>query len=384
MRILPALLTALALAVALPALAQETSPTEADAALADILSRQEALAEGGTDPGAAEGANVGPGDDGVWGEIRRDTASITSVQRGPAATTLIQTGGMRWQEFREGPLVLWSAVALGATILLLGLFYAIRGRIEIDAPFTGRRILRFSAVERFGHWVLGGSFVLLAVTGFLVLFGRAAIIPLLGHEAYAPIAVASKWVHNNVSWAFMLGLVIAFVAWVRHNIPDRTDIAWIAKGGGFIGRGHPPARKFNAGQKAIFWSVIIGGASLSASGLSLLFPFELPMFAKTFGIMNATGIPSLFGEPLPTTLAPQEEMALAQSWHTIVAIVLSAIALAHIYIGSIGMEGAYDAMGSGEVEERWAREHHSLWVKELEERGEVGEPTFDPRGTPAE
>ena len=316
---LSALAAAFVLATAVlpaPAAAQDTaadvSPpanaavTAEDEALADILRRQEALDEGGRDPGALPATDVGPADEAMWDGIRHDTADVTTVVRTPAATTLIQTGGMEWQAFRDGPLRFWGAVALGATVALLALFYLIRGRIPIEGPPTGRRILRFTAVERFGHWVLGGSFVILAATGFLLLFGRVAIIPWLGHEAYAPIAAASKWAHNNVSWAFMLGLVIAFVAWVRHNLPSRTDLRWIARGGGFIGHGHPPAKKFNAGQKAIFWAVMIGGASLTASGLSLLFPFELPMFAKTFGLINDTGLPALFGTQLPTVLAPQE------------------------------------------------------------------------------
>jgi len=105
------------------------------------------------------------------------------------------------------------------------------------------------------------------------------------------------------------------------------------------------------------------------SGLSLLFPFELPMFAATFAKVNALGVPDLLGfAALPETMTPHEEMQYAQLWHTIVALVLIAIILAHIYIGSIGMEGAFDAMGSGEVEEQWAREHHGLWVKEVEEK----------------
>ena len=69
---------------------------------------------------------------------------------------------------------------------------------------------------------------------------------------------------------------------------------------------------------------------------------------------------------LETALSPQEEMQYAQLWHAIVSFVLMAIVLAHIYIGSVGMEGAYDAMGSGEVDLNWAREHHSLWVEEVE------------------
>jgi len=130
---------------------------------------------------------------------------------------------------------------------------------------------------------------------------------------------------------------------------------------------HPPAKKFNFGQKMIFWSTIVLGASISVSGISLLFPFEFPMFAATFEVLNATGLPHVFGfGTLPVELAPHEEMQFTQLWHAIVAFLMMAIILAHIYIGSVGMEGAYDAMGSGKVELQWAREHHGLWVKDVE------------------
>jgi len=246
---------------------------------------------------------------------------------------------------------------------------------------TGRTVTRFQAVERLGHWLLAGSFILLGVTGLLSLFGRVALIPLFGKEANTTILIASKWVHNNVSWAFMLGLVMVFVMWVVHNIPNRTDLVWIKQAGGIIGNAHPPAKKFNFGQKIIFWSVIVLGASISASGLSLLFPFELPMFAKTFAVINNLGLPGLVGmEALPTQLAPQEEMQLAQLWHAIVAFVMMGIIFAHIYIGTIGMEGAFDAMGSGEVDEAWAHQHHSLWLDEIKEAEQA-----EPKGaTPAE
>jgi formate dehydrogenase subunit gamma len=157
--------------------------------------------------------------------------------------------------------------------------------------------------------------------------------------------------------------------WIVHNLPDRTDIKWLAKGGGLFGGGHPPAKKFNAGQKLIFWSVILLGGSISVSGVSLLFPFELPLFAKTFAMLNVTGLPEMLGFGiLPETLTPHEEMQYAQLWHAIVSFVLMSIILAHIYIGSVGMEGAYDAMGTGMVEEQWAKEHHSLWVEEVQKR----------------
>ena len=371
---------------ALPATAQETDAPQTDRSatggaqtLEDIMRRQEGLdvdnsfrsSVTGNPEGAAAisdqlGTRGGASDPDLWRGLRFDSADITTQARGPASNVLIQDRGMWWLQFREGPLLTYGPGLLLVTIGLLVLFYLIRGRIRIDGEKTGRTITRFKAFERFSHWLLAGSFILLGVTGIITLIGRKYLIPAFGHEAFSTIAVASKWIHNNVSWAFMLALVFVFVLWVVHNLPHRTDINWILKGGGIFGGGHPPARKFNAGQKLIFWSVIVLGGSISASGLSLLFPFELPMFAATFEKLNSFGISELLGlGTLPTDLAPHEEMQYAQLWHAIVSFVLMAIIIAHIYIGSVGMEGAYAAMGDGEVEEQWAREHHSLWVEEV-------------------
>jgi len=399
---------ALCLLLALPAAAQDTpAPSGPDRAatggaqtLDDILARQRGEpvddsfrrdATGGDDAAGMAGqlgTLGGASDAEVWRALRYGLDDVTVSSGGPEARVLIQDGGMSWLAFREGPLATYGAYLLGVTIALLALFFLIRGRIRIDGEKTGRTVTRFQSIERFGHWLTAGSFIVLAITGLVVLFGRMVVIPLLGHEAFSTIAVASKWVHNNIAWAFMLGLVMVFFLWVIHNIPNRTDLKWLAVGGGIFAKGvHPPAKKFNAGQKMIFWATIVFGASISASGLSLLFPFELPMFAKTFAILNDTGLPQAVGfGVLPEMLAPHEEMQLATLWHSIMAFVLTAIILAHIYIGSVGMEGAFDAMGSGEVEEQWAREHHGLWLEELQEKGHAPDPgpNRTKAGTPAE
>jgi formate dehydrogenase subunit gamma len=396
---------ALCFLLALPAMAQDTptttgpdrSVTGGAQTLDDILARQRGEkvddsfrrdATGNPDDAAGMAGQLGTlggsSDADVWRALRYGLDDVKVSTGGPEARVLIQDGGMNWLQFRKGPLATYGAWLLGGTVALLALFYLIRGRIRIDGEKTGRTVTRFQAVERFGHWLMAGSFVVLAITGLVVLFGRMVVIPLLGHEAFSTIAIGSKWVHNNISWAFMIGLVMVFFMWVLHNIPNRTDLKWLAVGGGIFSKGvHPPAKKFNAGQKMIFWAVIVFGASISASGLSLLFPFELPMFAKTFALLNQTGLPQAVGYgELPVMLAPHEEMQLATLWHSIMAFVLTAIILAHIYIGSVGMEGAYDAMGSGEVEEQWAREHHGLWLKELQEKGEA--PVHGKAATPAE
>jgi formate dehydrogenase subunit gamma len=314
----------------------------------------------------------------VYRAIRFGSADTTVSSQGPAAGVLIQDGGMWWWNFRTGPLREYGSYIIAGMAAVILLFFLIRGKIRIDGEKTGRTVLRFNSFERFGHWLFAGSFLILGITGLLTLYGRDFLIPIFGKEGFATIAQGCKWLHNNLAWAFMLGLIIVTVNWIAHNIPNKTDLKWLAAGGGLFTKGsHPPAKKFNAGQKIIFWACILLGISISLSGLSLLFPFELPMFAKTFSIANSTGIPQALGLSLPVQMSPQEEMQYAQVWHVMVAYVFIAIIIAHIYLGSVGMEGAFDAMGTGEVEEQWAREHHSLWLEEVQEK-EAGKAAASP------
>ncbi len=406
LRTLLILTLALSPLVAAPTAAQEGAAAESEAprastggaqTLEDILARQRGAkvddafrrnAVGNPDKAAGIAAQLGTlggaSDAEVFRALRYGSADVTVSAKNPAAGVLIQDSGMWWLEFREGPLSVYGGYLLLAMIAVLALYLLVRGPIRIEGEKTGETILRFNAIERFGHWLLAGSFILLGITGLITLFGRVALIPVFGKESFADIALASKWVHNNVSWAFMLALVMVFVCWVVQNLPNRTDLIWLAKGGGLFSKHtHPPARKFNAGQKIIFWVVIILGVSISASGLSLLFPFEMPMFAKTFAILNALGLPQVVGMgELSTTLTPHEEMQYAQLWHSVVAFVFMAIIIAHIYLGTMGMEGAFDAMESGEVEKQWAKEHHSLWYEEVVDEDPVSPP--DPPPTPAE
>ncbi len=326
---------------------------------------------------------LGPNSDAtLWGEIRQGSTFTVSIPDRQAAT-LVQSYGVAWQNARaaDGPLRTYGGMAIFGTLALLFVFYLFRGRIQIEDGRSGILIERFKPIERFGHWLLAVSFILLALSGLNLLYGRDLLIPIFGKEAFATITMAGKWIHNNVAWGFMLALVLVFVMWVIHNLPSVTDIRWIMKGGGLFTEGvHPPSKKFNAGQKLIFWSVILLGASVSLSGISLLFPYELPLFAKTFEILNSLGVEAVWGAPLVTELTPLEEMQYAQIWHTMVALAMIVIVIAHIYIGSLGMEGAFDAMGSGMVDYNWAEEHHGLWVEKMEQES----ANADPAATPAE
>ncbi len=326
------------------------------AALAQSADSTAEQSTGGQVPGNSLGS---ASDADLWRAIREGAQGNVSTPNKQSGT-LIQSEGDNWRAIRNGPLSTYGVWVLLGMIILLALFFAIRGRIRIEGGESGRRIERFNFLDRVTHWTTATSFVILALTGMNVLWGKYVLLPVIGPSAFSAITTAGKYLHNYVAFAFMLGIVVMFVLWVGHNIPNRYDLKWIAKGGGMFGKNnHPPARKFNAGQKVVFWVTILGGLSLSLSGIALLFPFETTMWGKTFGILSAVG----FNVPGNVTL--MEEQQLSSLWHAVVGIVMIAVILAHIYIGTLGMEGAFDAMGTGYVDENWAREHHSVWVAEV-------------------
>jgi formate dehydrogenase subunit gamma len=267
------------------------------------------------------------------------------------AATLERPAGREWRAFHQGTMTKIGAVAvLGMLILLVG-FYLFRGKVRIEAGLSGQTITRFNGFERFVHWLTATCFIVLALSGLNVTFGKAVLLPLIGPAAFTELSVVAKWSHNYLAWPFMLGVALMFLVWIKDNIPGIGDVRWLMAGGGLVGKGHPPAKRFNGGQKGIFWIVVLGGAALAVSGVYLLFP------ATAGGVLNL------------------------QFWnmvHGIVAVLMVAAILAHIYIGSIGMEGAFDAMGSGEVDLNWAREHHSLWVEDEMKKGHVAGAKLQP------
>lgn len=384
---------ALLFALALPSVAQQAelgkapdrSATGGAQTLDDVMARQRGEAvddefrrEATGDPDSAAGTMDqlgtlgGASDPELWRALRFGTADVTVSTADKRGRVLVQDGGMWWLKIRQGPLIKYGLWLLAGTLIALVVFYIFRGKIRVEGGLSGRTVERFKFIERMAHWTLAGSFILLSITGILGLIGRKFLAPTFGLEANATLLMISKFVHNNVSWAFMVALIAVFVMWVWHNLPSRTDLVWIAQAGGIVGSKHPPAKKFNFGQKIIFWSVIVLGASVSVSGLSLLFPYEITLFAKTFGLFNDSGMTELVGlEPLPTQMSPQEEMQYSQLWHAIVGFVMMAIIFGHIYIGTVGMEGAYDAMGTGEVDEAWAKQHHSIWLEEVQTKQDL-------------
>jgi len=314
---------------------------------------------GGNVPGGSLGASS---DAEMWRAVRKGITGSVSIPDKKAGV-LVQAEGDMLRAFRQGPFSTYSVYALGGMVVVLILFFLLRGKIRIEAGPSGQTIERFNSLERATHWLTASSFIVLALTGLNLMYGKFVLMPIIGKPAFAAISEYAKLGHNYVGFAFMVGIVLMFVLWVRHNIPNKYDLMWLAKGGGLFSKGvHPPSPRFNAGQKLVFWTTILGGFTLSMSGLMLIFPFEYAVWAKTFSVINVLGF------NLPTEMTPLMETQLSLVWHGVVGVIMITLIIAHIYIGSIGMEGAIHAVGSGQVDVNWAKEHHNMWVAEMEGR----------------
>jgi len=291
----------------------------------------------------AQSVSTFPGDGGlkgssadIWREIKQGKLGKTTSPD-KSRGMLIQNQGEQWRNTRNNMVFTYGAIGIVGMIAALILFFLVRGQIKLDGELSGRKVLRFKTIERFNHWAMAGSFILLGLSGLNMLYGRAVLVPILGHETFSLLAGGGKFIHNNLSWIFMLSLIGTIIFWTKDNVWDRFDLNWILKAGGLFSVGvHPPSAKFNFGEKTMFWLVVIGGIAMSYTGLTLLFPY-------------------LFG-----TL---ETMQLMQIIHAIMALVMCIAILGHIYIGTIGMQGAIDGMKTGYVDETWAKEHHSAWAE---------------------
>ena len=251
------------------------------------------------------------------------------------AAVLIQPAGRTWDYFHEVLLHWGGAIVIFGIIVVLAAAYLVMGRLRITAGRSGQKIVRFKAFERFAHWLTAVSFVILGLTGLNITFGKIVLLPVIGPEAFSYVSELAKYAHNFTSFAFMAGLVLIIVIFFKDNIPAKVDLDWVRQGGGFIKDKHAPAGKFNLGEKLVYWLSLAAGLAVSASGILLLLPF--------------------YG----TDIA---DMQIAQGAHAIVAVLFIALILGHIYIGTLGMEGAFEAMGTGEVDLNWAKEHHDLWL----------------------
>lgn len=281
----------------------------------------------------------------LWLEVtagQRDIAGRTQAA-GADAGVLISTQGEQWRNFRMTQLVPAAGYLLGGVLIVIALFRLIRGKIRLKSGRSTQRIKRFSTLQRIVHWTVAITFVTLGLTGVVLLFGRTALIPLVGNEAFSYLAIASKRIHDFIGPVFGVALVIQFFLFIRGNMPrPKEDIMWILKGGGLLG-GHASSRRYNAGEKAWFWLAMLGGVVVVATGLVLDFP--------------------IFGQDRAT-------MSLAHVVHSAAAVLILAASFGHIYMGTIAMEGAFEVMKTGYADANWAKEHHDLWYEEVADTAE--------------
>ena len=278
----------------------------------------------------------------VWREVRSEKAHYTT-DRGPEAGVLIQSGGETWRQRRNNQLIPIGGVLFAGVFGLCLMFYAWKGTIPLKSQPTGRKMARFTLFERTIHWTVAISFSVLAISGLVMLFGKHVLLPIIGHTLFAWLTILLKNLHNFVGPVFSLAVVVLFFTFLKNNWPKLHDFTWLAKGGGLVTGAHIPSDKFNAGEKVWFWmGALVLGLIVSVSGLIL----DFPNFEQTRATMQLTSV-----------------------IHIIATVLFMSMALGHIYMGTIGMAGAFDAMKTGYVDEAWAKEHHEYWYEQMKKSG---------------
>ena len=291
-------------------------------------------------PTTAKGSTAVPGWNNppeTWGSLS-ERPQYSSIP-GRETNRLIQGAGREWRAFRNGPLTRYGGYFFALVLAVLTIFYLVRGPLRLHGQPTGRLIERFNAVERMSHWVMAISFVLLALSGIVILWGKHVILPWLGYAGFSWLTIVSKNIHNFIGPLFIFSLVVMFLLFVKDNFLRSYDMEWFKRAGGMLGGTEVPSGRFNAGEKAWFWlGVVILGGVITVSGLILDFP---------------------------NWNQGREAMQQANVIHAVAAVIFIGISLGHIYLGTIGMPGAYRAMRDGYVDETWAREHHAIWYDEV-------------------
>ena len=323
-----------------PAATPATAPATASvAATTAVPATPAADATAKVVPPLAPGSTAKPGWNvpQAWDKVQ-SIPQYASVP-GHETNVLEQDQGQWWRTMRNGPVTFYGGIILLVVPVLLLIFFAIKGPFKLHDKPSGRLVERFNSAERMTHWTLAFSFVALALTGLTILFGKHVLMPVIGASGFAFLTNIGKYIHNFVGPLFMFSLVVFFILYVKDNLFKERDITWLTKFGGLLSGDHVPSGRFNAGEKIWFWlSIVILGLAVSASGLIMLFPN-----------WNAT----------------RELMIDANLVHAILSVLFVAASLGHIYIGTIGTEGALQGMKTGSVDETWAKEHHALWLEEV-------------------
>ena len=304
----------------------------------------------------AERAKVQPGNNApMWRQVGGGVTGYSSLPKSqaPEAGNLIQSfvqypgsrltnAGEAWRQVRNNWLIPYGGSLLIIVMLALAFVYFAKGPMKTTLPATGRKIERFTPFERASHWANAIAFVALGVSGVVMAYGKFFLLPVMGGTLFGWLTYALKNLHNFAGPLFAVSLVVVFFTFLKDNWPEKGDLQWLLKGGGMLGGGHaPPTHRFNPGSKAIFW----GG----------VFFFGLIIVASGF----------VMDKIVPGLVYERGTMQIAHMVHSVASVVMLTMFLAHAYLGSVGMDGAYEGMRHGYVDEAWAKEHHEYWYDDV-------------------
>ena len=288
-----------------------------------------------------------------WRVVRHGIPAYSSTPE-QGHTVLIVNSGENWREIRNGLLMPFSQWLLVLALAVLGLFYKFVGPDKLEEPRTGVMIERYTRSERILHWYTAFLFIAMAVTGLSLLLGRLLLIPVFGHSFESSLLQMAKILHNYLGPLLVIGFILEFFFWVRVNIPKKADLGWFRSMGGMLHKKgpRPHTGKVNVGQKGWFWLVMIFGVSVGVTGVVLDFP--------------------IWGQSRFT-------MQVSHIIHVLTAILFVGASLAHMYMGSFGVEGVFEGIWDGSVDEVWARQHADLWYDEMmQKKGEKVEKIGSP------
>jgi len=352
----------LALGAAAQAVAPATAPAPGADAAAGVKSANIFQIAPGADADPkykdqtnAERGQVQPGNNApMWRQVGQGVTGYSSLplSQAPEAGNLIQkfvqypgsrltNAGEAWRQVRNQFIIPYGGALLLIVLGAVALFYVSKGTLELHGQETGRKIERFTPFERSAHWANAIAFCALAISGIVMAFGKFFIQPILGNALFGWLTYALKNIHNFAGPLFAVSLVIVIVTFVRDNLPSKEDIAWLLKGGGLLSGTEVPSHRFNAGEKLLFW----GGV------------FFLGLVVVASGFVLDKLVPGLIYE--------RSTMQIANMVHGVATCLMMAMFIGHIYMGTIGMRGAYSAMRDGYVDETWAKEHHELWYDDV-------------------
>ncbi|MCJ7799917.1 MAG: formate dehydrogenase subunit gamma [Polaromonas sp.] len=320
----------------------------------------EVIPDASADPNYAqqtngERANVQPGNNApMWRQVGAGVTGYSSLPKSqaPEAGNLIQSfvqypgsrvtnAGEAWRQVRNNWLIPYGGSLLLLMVLALAIFYKTKGEIKNHAPDTGRKIERFTPFERAAHWANAIAFVILGVSGVVMAFGKFFLLPIMGGTLFGWLTYLLKNAHNFAGPLFAVSLGVVFLTFVKDNFPQKGDINWLLKGGGLFGGSEPASNRFNAGEKVVFW----GGV------------FSLGLLVVSSGFVLDKIVPGLVYE--------RGTMQIAHMVHVVATVLMMVMFIAHIYLGTIGMQGAYQGMKTGYVDETWAKEHHEFWYDDV-------------------